>query len=113
MVARAFGKDIGDNPSSGGIEALEAISIALVGMYILVVSLSEVTYYLFRSYSLHLQDAQGHFPHGVPNTFNISVLLSFALRFALALLLIVGRHNVVKLRRRIAAYRPIKDLRDN
>jgi hypothetical protein len=112
MVARAFGQDSAEPSRSGTIETLEAISIALVGVYILVISLSEVSYFLFKSYSLHLQDAQGHFPQGVPNMFSTSVLIAFALRAGLALLLILGRHNAVRLHRRIVAHRPMKDLRD-
>jgi hypothetical protein len=69
--------------------------------------------YLFNYYFAYFQGKAGaNYPYAQPNLLNFGVLFAYAIRFLLAVGLILGANNLSRLHQRILAYPPMKDLRD-
>jgi hypothetical protein len=113
IVARAYGR-ITDEPggTSGNAQAIEETAILLVGVYIIVTSVSDLGFYLFNFYLAHFQSPQIRHLDAEANQPSPAILFAYATRILLAVGLIVGSKNLAKLHRRIAVHRPMKDIRD-
>ena len=113
IVDRAFNRKTGEaaGPVDGG-RALEEMAIFLLGIYIFVISASELGYYFFNYFWTQFQSRPGSNPYTQAIPLNYGGVFTYAVRFLLAFGLMIGAKNLSILHRRIQAYRPMKDLRD-
>jgi hypothetical protein len=114
VVGRAFMDGSGEaaiQPDT--TRAFEEAAIFLLGVYIFVVSTSEIGYYLFNYYFAFFESkTAANYTHAQANPIDFGVLFAYAIRFLLAFGLILGANNLSRLHQRIRTYRPMKDVRD-
>jgi hypothetical protein len=114
IVGRAFR----DGPGGGTIQpdttwAFEEAAIFLLGIYVFVISTSEIGYYMFNYYFAFFESKTvANYTHALANPINFGVLFAYAIRFLLAFGLILGANNLSRLHQRIRTYRPMKDVQD-